>query len=229
MLKYTFDNFVLSSTNTTAMLASKAAVKEPQSYSPVLIHGPSGCGKTHLLRAAENYATALGMKALYLTASQLADHIVDCINTKSDPTESLTRYKLILIDDLSHVAGEEQTQAEIANIVSKLQQNGICTILACVDPLSSISIIVNYIKKYFICPLIIGIRNPDKALIRQYFKYLCDGMNVSVTEDAVEHMASSFKGNLPLLKGRFTTSLVYSDGKKAIDVDYLDKYFDFKE
>ena len=52
-------------------------------------------------------------------------------------------------------------------------------------------------------------------------------MGLTVTEDAVEHMASSFDGNLPILRGRFLTALTLSGNTETVTVDFLNKYFEF--
>ena len=50
--EYTFDSFVVGSTNRFAHAAAQAVSNNPGSaYNPLFIYGPSGMGKTHLLFA----------------------------------------------------------------------------------------------------------------------------------------------------------------------------------
>ena len=113
---YTFDSFMLSRSNNISQLACKAAIDEPQNYSPVLLHGPTGCGKTHLLRASEAYAAALGKKTLYVTMSELISRVL----TEEDLVPRLCEYQLILVDDASEIAGMDSTQTEAALLIHKL-------------------------------------------------------------------------------------------------------------
>ena len=53
--EYTFDNFIVGSSNKFAHAACTAVAAHPaENYNPLFIYGPSGIGKTHLLSAIVN-------------------------------------------------------------------------------------------------------------------------------------------------------------------------------
>ena len=59
--KYTFDSFVIGSSNRFAHAAALAVAEAPaQAYNPLFIYGHTGLGKTHLLHAVANFVTDHG-------------------------------------------------------------------------------------------------------------------------------------------------------------------------
>ena len=69
--KYSFDNFVIGSSNRFSHAAAVAVAEAPaKAYNPLFVYGGSGLGKTHLLHAIGHYAQSLykGIRVRYVSS-----------------------------------------------------------------------------------------------------------------------------------------------------------------
>ena len=114
MQEYTFDNFIVGSSNNMAFSASKRVANTPGlvAFNPLFIYGNSGLGKTHLLNAIiqkmkENNSNA---NILYTTSEDFTNELIICIDSKN--TDAFhNKYRncdALLIDDIQFIAGKEQ-------------------------------------------------------------------------------------------------------------------------
>src|ERR1039457_6594141 len=74
--KYTFETFVIGSSNRFAHAAAVAVAEAPaKAYNPLFIYGDSGLGKTHLLHAIGHYAQSLyqGVKVRYVSSEEFTN------------------------------------------------------------------------------------------------------------------------------------------------------------
>ena len=82
--EYTFDEFVRGPSNSFALAAALAVVKNPgkSGYNPLFIHGGTGLGKTHLMQAIGNELRRLdpSLAICYLTAEEYLNEYVNYMN-----------------------------------------------------------------------------------------------------------------------------------------------------
>src|SRR6266480_5370392 len=80
--KYTFETFVIGSSNRFAHAAAVAVAEAPaKAYNPLFIYGDSGLGKTHLLHAIGHYAQTLysGLKVRYVSSEEFTNDFINMI------------------------------------------------------------------------------------------------------------------------------------------------------
>jgi chromosomal replication initiator protein len=113
--KYTFENFVMGSTNIFARAAAFAVAESPaKAYNPLFIYGNSGLGKTHLLHAIGHYALSLypRFKVRYVSSEEFTNDFINAIQNNRS-AQFLNEYRnidILMIDDIQFLAGKDQTQ-----------------------------------------------------------------------------------------------------------------------
>ena len=115
--KYTFDTFVIGSSNRFAHAAAVAVAEQPaRAYNPLFIYGGSGLGKTHLLHAIGHYTRTLyqGTRVRYVSSEEFTNEFINSI--RDDKAAAFQRrYRdvdVLLVDDIQFLSGKVQTQEE---------------------------------------------------------------------------------------------------------------------
>ena len=125
----TFDNFVTGSCNQVAHALARAIALGGEAPARLgLIHGGYGAGKSHLLQAAADAAP----DALYFSADRFRSSFVGSLSAKQGLAfkEKLRSARLLLVDDVHLLGGSEKTQAELANTIVDLLEDGGRVLLA---------------------------------------------------------------------------------------------------
>ena len=114
---YTFENFIVGSSNKMAHAACTAIAKRPvSSFNPLFIYGASGLGKTHLLYAIihELHRNFPNLRIIYVKGEDFTNELVESIGNEST-VEFRNKYRkadVLLIDDIQFIAGKNSTQQE---------------------------------------------------------------------------------------------------------------------
>src|SRR5207244_2906434 len=80
--RYTFETFVVGSSNQFAQAACQAVAELPsKAYNPLFIYGGVGLGKTHLLHAVGYQSARLfpGMVVVYITSERFTNELINAI------------------------------------------------------------------------------------------------------------------------------------------------------
>jgi len=120
---YTFDSFVVGSSNQMAYNASKAVAQNLGiQYNPLFIYGGTGLGKTHLLQAIGNYAIEQNKIVIYVTIEQFMNDFTFSLKNKNMDhfRKKYRKCDLLLIDDVQFLSGKEETQKEFFHTFNEL-------------------------------------------------------------------------------------------------------------
>ncbi|WPF66162.1 MULTISPECIES: chromosomal replication initiator protein DnaA [unclassified Corynebacterium] len=213
--KYTFESFVIGSSNRFANGAAVAVAENPaRAYNPLFISGGSGLGKTHLLHAAGNYAKVLQptLRIKYVSSEEFTNDYINSV--RDDRQESFKRrYRnldILMVDDIQFLQGKEGTQEEFFHTFNALHQANKQIILSSDRPPKELTTLEDRLRTRFQAGLIADIQPPDLetriAILMK--KAAADGTRVD--RSVLELIASRFESSIRELEGALIRVSAYS-------------------
>ena len=204
--EYTFENFVIGSSNRFAHAAALAVADAPaNSYNPLFIYGPSGVGKTHLLYAITNRITKNypDYKVIYVSGEEFTNQLIDAIHRNITP-EFRKKYRkadVLLIDDIHFIAGKDSTQEEFFHTFNELYKNNKQIILTSDRPPKDIKTLDDRLRTRFESGLTADIEIPDFELRAAIIKMKAEAVGIEVPDDVVNYIAENIKDSVRNLEG----------------------------
>ena len=223
--EYTFDNFIVGSSNKFAHAACVAVAKMPaKNYNPLFIYGPSGIGKTHLLYAITNYLREQNpnVKVIYIKGEDFTNQMIDCLSRQAMP-EFREKYRdcdVLLIDDIQFIAGKVSTQEEFFHTFNALYEGRKQIILTSDRQPREIKTLEDRLKTRFEWGLIADIQAPDLELRIAIIKKKAEQVGVELPEDVLTFLAENLRSNIRQIEGaikKLGARVFLSDEK--IDMD----------
>jgi len=216
--KYTFDTFVIGPFNELAHAASQAILKRTAAYNPLFIFGSTGHGKTHLIQAVGNFFKTAdpSKKIFYMTSEKFANDYLNSLNSGNINTfkEKYKKYDLLIIDDIQFLSAKTKTQEEFFHLFNNFHDNGKQLIFSSDKHPNFIPDIEDRIKSRFNAGMIVEIQKPDYESRIQIFRKKASLMNLNISNDIVEYLATTVEGNIRDLEGILNLILCQTDLKK---------------
>ena len=214
--KYTFDSFVIGSSNRFAHAAALAVAESPaQAYNPLFIYGGTGLGKTHLLQAVGQYVGAHSKKlsVRYITSEMFMNDFINSLRDKRIEgfKQRYRTYDLLLIDDIQFLEHKERIQEEFFHTFNSLYEAGRQIVISSDRPPREISTLEERLRSRFEWGLITDIQPPDLetriAILRKKVK--TDGIHVPDPQ-VLTFIAGRVSTNIRELEGALTRVVAFS-------------------
>ena len=226
--RYTFDNFVVGSSNRFAHACALAVAESPaRTYNPLFIYGGVGLGKTHLIQAICHKVIQLyGQKlsVVYLPSEQFTNELIEAIRHQS-MTNFRNRYRnvdILVIDDVHFIAGKESTQEEFFHTFNTLYDAHKQIIISSDRSPKEIPDLEERLVSRFSWGLVTDIQPPDLETRIAILKKKIEKEPVKIDDEVIFFIAELIKTNIRDLEGALIRIIAYALlENKAITLDLV--------
>jgi chromosomal replication initiator protein len=213
--KYTFETFVVGSSNQFAHAAARAVGESPsRSYNPLFLYGGVGLGKTHLLHAIGHRLRERhpALTLQYLTAEQFVNQLINAIRFKSTHSfrERYRSIDVLLVDDVQFLANKERTQEEFFHTFNTLYTGQKQIILSSDTSPRNIPSIEERLRSRFEWGLIADIQAPDLETKVAILRRKSDLDRVELPDDVALFIANQVRSNVRELEGLLNRVVAFS-------------------
>ena len=214
--KYTFDSFVIGSSNRFAHAAALAVAEAPaQAYNPLFIYGGTGLGKTHLLQAIGHYIGehSRGFSVCYVTSERFMNDFINSLRDKRIEgfKQRYRTFGVLLIDDIQFLEHKERIQEEFFHTFNTLYEAGKQIVISSDRPPRQIATLEQRLRSRFEWGLMTDIQPPDLetriAILQK--KARTDGIQVA-DGDLMTFIASRVSTNIRELEGALTRVVAFA-------------------
>ena len=212
--KYTFDTFVVGSSNQFAHAAALAVGEKPsKAYNPLFLYGGVGLGKTHLMHAIGQMIKLNNkhLRLTYVSTEKFTNEVINAI--RYDKMLSFNeRYRnndVLIIDDIQFIAGKERTQEVFFHTFNSLYDTHKQIIISADCPPREIPTLEERLHSRFEWGLIADIQPPDLETKVAIIKKKAERQNIAVPDNVALYIASKIRSNIRELEGALVRLIAY--------------------
>ncbi len=204
--EYTFDTFIVGSSNQLAYAACEAVAKKRNGqYNPLFIYGPSGLGKTHLLSAIQHEILSANpdVNVAYISSETFTNDLISAIGSKTTEAfhKKYRQVDVLLMDDVQFISGKESTQEEFFHTFNELYQVKKQIVLTSDRPPREIKTLEDRLKNRFESGVIVDVSPPDYETRIAIIRRKAELLDMDIPSDVAEFIAERVKSNIRQLEG----------------------------
>lgn len=214
--RYTFETFIVGSSNELAYAACQAVVNNPGTkYNPLFLYGGVGLGKTHLIQAVGNGIAQKNpdSRILYISSETFVNDFVESTRYKTNK-DFVKRYRntdVLIIDDMQFIANKERTQEEFFHTFNALHQANKQIIISSDRPPKSIPTLTDRLRSRFEWGMTIDIQMPDFETRCAILQTKANQNGITLDRETVEFLAKHIQTNIRELEGALNQLLAFAE------------------
>jgi chromosomal replication initiator protein len=204
--KYTFENYVIGSSNEYATAAAISTAENPgYIYNPLFLYGNSGLGKTHLMHAIGNriLKKSPNMRIVYVSSERFTNDFINSV--RDNKTEAFRQFyrqaDVLLIDDVQFIARKEATQEEFFHTFNELYSQNKQIVLTSDRKPKDLITLEERLRTRFEQGLTIDITIPNYETRVAILKKKAEVHNAVISEEVFAYIADKIKSNIRELEG----------------------------
>ena len=228
---FTFDSFVVGSSNEFLYAAAKAVVEHPgESYNPLFVYGGTGLGKTHILMAIANHLKKHrpSLNVVYATCEKFMTQLLESMaKGKNSGAEFRRKYRgvdVLLIDDVQFLSKKASTQEEFFHTFNELAEQGKQIVLTSDRPPKEIEVLEERLRTRFEGGLLADVQPPTVETRIAILRRKSEEKKSPVDFKALAHIAEMDDGDIRVSIGKLNKVIFYAKLKeKPVSIDLIDE------
>jgi len=214
--RYTFENFVVGSSNELGYAAAQAVAKNPGTkYNPLYLYGGVGLGKTHLMQAVGNQIAHNDptKRIEYISSESFTNEFIDAIQKKKNTafTDKYRSVDVLIIDDMQFLAGKEKTQDEFFHTFNALHQANKQIIISSDKPPQLLTTLEERLRSRFAMGMTADIQAPDLETRQAILQSKANAQGVVLPLETIDYLARHAQHNIRELEGVLTQFLAFCE------------------
>lgn len=223
---YTFERFVVGSTNKFAFTAAERVAEEPGSaYNPLFIYGQSGLGKTHLLHSIANRVKQNhpSYRIMYIKSEDFVNELIGNLRKGADMQGFRDKYRtvdLFLMDDVQFIAGKDSSEEELFHTFNTLYEQHKQIVFTSDRPPQEMLRLEQRLKTRFEQGLSADVQPPDYETRMAILKNKSLERGIAINDTVLSFIAENITSNVRQIEGVVNKIMAIQELTGAqVDVD----------